>query len=297
MLKINLNKLNRMYKTTLLLTALCIGFFASAQKAPKLLGTCSLHDLEKEPYATWYAASYASYEPNKEITGRLKKINLKKYTIKAVFGSWCGDSKRELPRFTKLLNATAFPSENLQLIGVNDSLQVYKQAPGHEEKDLEVYRVPTFIVYEKGQEIGRIVEYASLSLEQDLLTILSAQTYTSNYFTYPLITGWLRQGVLTDPNVNVRGLAGQLKPKVGYESELNSCGYVLLMRGQVKESITVFRINVSLFPQSANCLDSLGEAYAAAGEKEKAIQAYEGAQKIDPENENVKKQLLKLKGS
>jgi cytochrome c-type biogenesis protein CcmH/NrfG len=69
------------------------------------------------------------------------------------------------------------------------------------------------------------------------------------------------------------------------------------MRGQVNESIAVFRINANLFPQSANCLDSLGEAYAISGQNEKAIQAYEAAQKLDPENENVKKQLLKLKGS
>ena len=284
-----------MYKTILVLVGVCACSFVSAQRTPKLLGISSTSDLEKEPYATWYSANFTSYEPNKEVIVQLKQMNLKRYTIKAVFGSWCGDSKRELPRFTKLLSTISFPAENLQLIGVDDSLQVYKQAPQHEEKGLEVYRVPIFIVYKKEKEIGRIVEYPALSLEHDLLTILSAQMYTPNYLTYPLITTWLKQGILTDANISVRGLAGQLKNKVGYESELNSCGYVLLMRGQVKESITVFRINANLFPQSVNCLDSLGEAYIAAGQNDKAIQAYEAAQKMDPENENVKKQLLKLK--
>jgi cytochrome c-type biogenesis protein CcmH/NrfG len=88
-----------------------------------------------------------------------------------------------------------------------------------------------------------------------------------------------------------------LRKLVASESELNSCGYVLLMSGRVKESITVFRINVNLFPQSVNCLDSLGEAYVIAGQNDKAIQAYEAALHLDPSNENVKKELNKLKGS
>ena len=261
------------------------------------MGTCTTGQLEKAPYAQWYTTNYEAYEPNLETTARLRKSNLKRYTIKAVFGSWCGDSKRELPRFTKLLDAISFPKENLKIIGVQDSLPVYKQSPSHEERGLEVYRVPTFIVYEKDKEIGRITEYPSLSLELDFEAIVTGQPYTSNYQTYASITQWLRQGTLTDPNVSARGLASQLKSKAGNESELNSCGYVLLHRGQVNESITVFRINTSLFPQSANCWDSLGEAYAIAGQKDKAIQAYEWAQRLDPENENVKKQLLSLRGN
>lgn len=281
-------------KYFLLLLLLYSSFFVHSQK---LLGTCTTSQLEKEPFAQWYNANYKAYEPNKETAARISKTNLKKYTIKAVFGSWCGDSKRELPRFTKLLDAISFPKKNMQLIGVQDSLPVYKQSPSHEERGLEVYRVPTFIVYEKDKEIGRITEYPSLSLELDLEAIVTGQHYTSNYYTYPTIMQWLKQGTLRDPNINARGLASQLKSKAGNESELNSCGYVLLHRGQINESITVFRINTNLFPQSVNCWDSLGEAYAIAGQKDKAIQAYEWAQKLDPENENVKKQLLTLKGS
>jgi tetratricopeptide (TPR) repeat protein len=80
------------------------------------------------------------------------------------------------------------------------------------------------------------------------------------------------------------------------EGELNAVGYVLLAQGRSQEAITVFRINANLFPSSANCFDSLGEAYSMTGQKEKSIQAYEYAQTLDPKNENVKKQLQKLKG-
>jgi tetratricopeptide (TPR) repeat protein len=280
---------------TLALIGLCS--IAFAQKPPKLLGICSPQELEKEPYASWYTTNYQAYSVDASATSRLTKLNLKKYTIKVIFGSWCGDSKREVPRFMKLLNAASFPVENLQLIGVQDSLQLYKQSPGHEERGLNVYRVPTFIIYNKNKEVGRITEYPVLSLERDLELLLDKKEYYSNYFSYPAINNWIEQGILTDPNISARGLAGQLKKLVANESELNSCGYVLLMSGRVKESITVFRINVNLFPQSVNCLDSLGEAYVMAGQNDKAIQAYESALHLDPSNENVKKELSKLKGS
>jgi predicted TPR repeat methyltransferase len=40
----------------------------------------------------------------------------------------------------------------------------------------------------------------------------------------------------------------------------------------------------------------LGEGYAKAGLKEKAIQAYEYVLELDPKSESAKAQLLKLKG-
>ena len=86
-----------------------------------------------------------------------------------------------------------------------------------------------------------------------------------------------------------------MKPVVLSESELNSCGYVLLAQQNIKEAITVFRVNINLFPQSANCFDSLGEAYARAGSKDKAIQAYEYAVHLDPKNERTAATLKKLK--
>jgi cytochrome c-type biogenesis protein CcmH/NrfG len=69
-----------------------------------------------------------------------------------------------------------------------------------------------------------------------------------------------------------------------------------MAQGNLREAITVLRINANLFPQSANCWDSLGEAYAKDGQKDKAIQAYEYVLELDPKNENAKVQLVKLKG-
>lgn len=283
-----------MKKITLLLVFLVSFASAQTKKDPRLLGICSVKDFDREPYAAWYRPGYEGYVPNADIVAQLKKAAPEKFTLKIVFGSWCGDSKRELPRMIKVLNAAGFSEKNIQLIGVYDSLDVYKQGPKREEKGLQVYRVPTFIVYQKDKEIGRINEYPVETLERDLLKIVSGQPYTPNYRSFAQINTWLSQGLLSDVNVSLRGLAQQIRNDVSRESDLNSCGYVLLMRKDVKEAITVFRINVNLFPKSPNCFDSLGEAYRIAGMKEESKSCYQYVLELDPKNENAKAQLEKL---
>lgn len=283
-------------KRYLLITLILIAFHAShAQKSTHVLGYCSAKDLEREPYAAWFKPGYENYTPTEAIVTQLKKAKPEKFTVKIVFGSWCGDSKREVPRMMRVLRAAGFPEENIQLLGVYDSMAVYKQGPNREEKGLHIYRVPTFIVYQKDKEAGRIVEYPVESLERDLLKIVTGQPYTYNYKGYAQINAWLANGILRDPNINPRGLAQQIRSDVSRETDLNSCGYVLLMRNDITEAINVFRINVSLFPQSANCFDSLGEAFMVAGMKEESKACYERVLEIDPQHANAKAQLEKLK--
>lgn len=279
----------------LIVFALSISLSVSAQKETPLLGVCSIEALQTEPYAQWYKPGYENYQPNAAIVDQLKKLKSEKTVFKIVFGSWCGDSKREVPRMLKALRTAGFSDKNIQLIGVSSNSEVYKQAPNREEKELNVYRVPTFIVYQNNKEIGRINEYPVESLERDLEKILSGKPYTPSYKSFPQVNEWLVQGILSDENVSPRGLADQLRKVVGSESELNSCGYVLLARGNLKEAISIFRANVNLYPESSNCFDSLGEAYAKAGLNDNAIICYERAVALDPKNENAIAQLAKLK--
>lgn len=266
-----------------------------AQKETRLLGRCTVNDFNREPYAGWYQPGYEGYIPDAGILAQLKKSGPENFKLKIVFGSWCGDSKRELPRMLKVLHAAGFPEKNMELIGVYDSLEVYKQAPNRDEKGLHIYRVPTFIVYQKEKEIGRIVEYPVESLERDLLKIVTEKTYIHNYKSYSQLNTWLTQGLLRDVNINPRGLAQLIRNDVARETDLNSCGYVLLNRQDVMEAINVFRINVNLFPQSPNCFDSLGEAYAVAGMKEESKACYQYVLELDPKNEHAKAQLEKLR--
>ncbi|MBD2752342.1 tol-pal system YbgF family protein [Spirosoma validum] len=79
------------------------------------------------------------------------------------------------------------------------------------------------------------------------------------------------------------------------ENNLNNTGYTLLKDKKVNEAIEVFKTNVKLFPESPNVYDSLGEAYAEAGNKALSIQNYEQSIKLNPKNEGGKAALAKLK--
>jgi tetratricopeptide (TPR) repeat protein len=52
---------------------------------------------------------------------------------------------------------------------------------------------------------------------------------------------------------------------------LNGFGYNLLFNGRFEEAIVVLNTNMKLFPEIANCYDSLSEAYLAAGNPDMAI--------------------------
>ena len=75
------------------------------------------------------------------------------------------------------------------------------------------------------------------------------------------------------------------------ERFINSQGYQFLRNEEVAAAIAVFQINVELFPKSYNVYDSLGEAYLAQGDKEKARHNYEKSLELNPENENAKRVL------
>lgn len=79
------------------------------------------------------------------------------------------------------------------------------------------------------------------------------------------------------------------------EPEMNRIGYRLLQNGKTKEAIEVFKINVAEFPDSWNTYDSLGEGYMLDGSLDKAIENYEKSIKMNPENENGKKMLAKIR--
>jgi CubicO group peptidase (beta-lactamase class C family) len=78
------------------------------------------------------------------------------------------------------------------------------------------------------------------------------------------------------------------------ESQINSIGYALLQQRRVADAVLIFERNASRFPRSANVYDSLGEAYAAAGNREKAIANYRRSLELDPKNANAEAWLEKL---
>jgi CubicO group peptidase (beta-lactamase class C family) len=85
------------------------------------------------------------------------------------------------------------------------------------------------------------------------------------------------------PNINVVA-----------EERLNILGYTLLRDKKIAEAIAIFKVNVELYPQSANVYDSLGEAYMVSGNKELAILNYRKSLELNPKNEGAVTALKKL---
>jgi predicted alpha/beta superfamily hydrolase/TolA-binding protein len=78
------------------------------------------------------------------------------------------------------------------------------------------------------------------------------------------------------------------------ESEFNAMGYRLMGAGKMKAAIEIFKLNVELYPESANVYDSLAEAYMNSGDTRKAIKNYKKSLELNPDNNNAKEMLKKL---
>jgi thiol-disulfide isomerase/thioredoxin len=88
--------------------------------------------------------------------------------ILVVYGTWCGDSKREMPRFLKIIDAIGFPQDHITLIAVDRTMEL----PPGIKKEYGITNVPTFIVSYRGMEMGRIIESPKTTLEGDLTDLL-----------------------------------------------------------------------------------------------------------------------------
>lgn len=78
------------------------------------------------------------------------------------------------------------------------------------------------------------------------------------------------------------------------EQFLNQWGYDLMTAKHLPEATEVFRLNVSLNPNSGNVYDSLAEAYMKSGDKLHAIEFYKKSLEKDPSNDNAKAKLKEL---
>ncbi len=79
------------------------------------------------------------------------------------------------------------------------------------------------------------------------------------------------------------------------EREFNELGYRILSTSGTKNALEIFKLNVELYPESANVYDSLAEVYMKNGQNDLAIQHYEKSLKLNPDNQNAREMLEKLR--
>ena len=75
------------------------------------------------------------------------------------------------------------------------------------------------------------------------------------------------------------------------EYDLNRLGYDYLRDENYKNAITVFKMNVELYPESGNVYDSLADAYLRSGDSAQAFTNYKKALEIEPRNPRALKYI------
>ena len=141
-----------------------------------LVGKIDKNGLTQPTYHTWFQKNYDDYELDENSIDKLAK-KLSDYHIKLFMGTWCGDSRREVPRFLKILEHAKFPMEKLQMVAVDVRKDHYKKSPTGEEWGLQILRVPSIIFYKNGREVNRIIETPNKTLEEDILHIIEGNSY------------------------------------------------------------------------------------------------------------------------
>ncbi|HCC71186.1 MAG TPA: thiol reductase thioredoxin [Bacteroidales bacterium] len=134
-----------------------------------LLGDFSYSSLLNEPHDSWFDSEFNDYNIDDQAFIEIDRKGLGDIDIVVVLGTWCSDSRREVPRFMKIIESLQYDKKRMRFIGVDS----YKEAPVQDYESLNIERVPTFIFYNNKNELGRIIEYPVASLEMDMLQILN----------------------------------------------------------------------------------------------------------------------------
>ncbi len=112
--------------------------------------------------------NYEAYKAEPELLDLLKSRVDEHLRIDVYLGLWCSDSRVNIPAFLKIVDS----------LNSTTAVRYYavERKPSNDVKyfveELQVERVPTFIVYRDGKEIGRIVENPKVTLLDDLIQIV-----------------------------------------------------------------------------------------------------------------------------
>ena len=82
-----------------------------------------------------------------------------------LFGTWCHDSQREVPRLLKLLEQSKVELNSLTLVAVDYN----KQDPQGLAEQFQLKYTPTFIVIDQSKEQHRVVEKPQGTLAEALV--------------------------------------------------------------------------------------------------------------------------------
>ncbi len=115
-----------------------------------------------------FKAQYDTVALDNDVAGLIQNVNAG-VDFLVVFGTWCPDSRREVPHFLKIADHCGIASSRIRLYGLD---RTKKSADGLSEQ-YHITLVPTFIFLKNGNEVGRITERPKGTLEADMMSILA----------------------------------------------------------------------------------------------------------------------------
>jgi hypothetical protein len=141
--------------------------FDSTSNHDIMIGYCTLAGMTDTAFNSAYKAEYNVYKPDNETVEQIYTL-LDGIKVIIVMGTWCSDSREQVPRFMKIFDfpGQAFPEPIIICVDRG------KKAGDVSLEGMDILKVPTFIIYHYGMELGRIVETPNTSMEKDLLPIL-----------------------------------------------------------------------------------------------------------------------------
>ena len=133
-----------------------------------ITGFCDRQIFVSEPdLKEWYGPQYSGYQVDQVVLAELDSLS-QSVSFIVFLGTWCGDSKREVPRFLKIADEAKIPPNKIMLYGVD---RTKRSNDGITDK-YHLLNVPTIIVLNGEKELGRIVEFPQETLEKDVTGIL-----------------------------------------------------------------------------------------------------------------------------
>ncbi len=134
-----------------------------------MIGAINWDGLTKEPYANWFKPNYLNYPVD---TAALATIADKMADIEIVvfMGTWCEDSQAQVPQFYRILDYLRYPLGKMKVMGIDKAEDGLIITP--EAAEYAIDKVPTFIFFRDGHELGRIREYPVKTIEKDMREII-----------------------------------------------------------------------------------------------------------------------------
>jgi thiol-disulfide isomerase/thioredoxin len=144
-----------------------------AEDMNMIIGKTTLEQLSQHTeFWSEYLIHYAACDVDKEMEEKISlQLEGRMIHIVVVLGTWCGDTKEQLPVLQKVLDNLPNSNISIEYIGVNRD----KLAGDVDISSLGIVFVPTFIFYENKQELGRIVEIPEGTMEEHIYKMINSK--------------------------------------------------------------------------------------------------------------------------